>query len=306
MRATVLLLAALALVPPTACWGAAGHAVVGLVAQTLLPPGAARLVGELLSGSTLGDVAAWADTVKRKGPLAYTFDYHFADAHDDPPRDCNFDDARDCPTGACLVGAIANYTRQAGCTGPRLLPRAQRAQALKFIVHFLGDIAQPLHLFLRGRGGNDQKVVFDGMPMSLHAVWDTGMQRDVRAAGRPEKRIRSDFGGSKDSYAAHLVAQIRAAAWGDASAWISPFGPDDTNARGNSLAAIEWAVEANAIGCWAAWAPYDADPAQDFGAAYYRDAVRVVDHQIARAGVRLADWISRIAAACRPVPHGEL
>nr|KAJ3418583.1 hypothetical protein HK105_008137 [Polyrhizophydium stewartii] len=269
------------------------HAVVGLVAQTLLPPGAARLVGELLSGSTLGDVAvgvpvlgypephaaadapgqAWADTVKRKGPLAYTFDYHFADAHDDPPRDCNFDDARDCPTGACLVGAIANYTRQAGCTGPRLLPRAQRAQALKFIVHFLGDIAQPLHLFLRGG---------------------------------PEKRIRSDFGGSKDSYAAHLVAQIRAAAWGDASAWISPFGPDDTNARGNSLAAIEWAVEANAIGCWAAWAPYDADPAQDFGAAYYRDAVRVVDHQIARAGVRLADWISRIAAACRPVPHGEL
>ena len=66
---------------------------------------------------------------------------HFVDT---PDWLCEFDFTRDCPNGVCAVGAVVNYTR-------RLLPGSdldseQRVEALKFLVHFVGDLHQPLHV----------------------------------------------------------------------------------------------------------------------------------------------------------------
>lgn len=46
---------------------------------------------------------------------------------------------------------------------------------MKFLVHFIGDAHQPLHLTNRDRGGNSDQVVFEGRKMNLHSLWDTGL-----------------------------------------------------------------------------------------------------------------------------------
>src|SRR5690606_36239731 len=54
--------------------------------------------------------------------------------------------------------------------------REQKAEALKSLIHFVGDVHQPLHVsFARDRGGNDVKVTFLGRETNLHRVWDTGL-----------------------------------------------------------------------------------------------------------------------------------
>ncbi|KAH9266250.1 hypothetical protein BASA83_010728 [Batrachochytrium salamandrivorans] len=127
---------------------------------------------------------SWADSVKYSGKYAATRVLHYADANDNPPATCNYDDARDCADGKCLVGAVATYTDNAGCTKKCLLLTV--LMRLNSWPIFLGDITQPLHVCGRGRGGNDQKIDFDGKTVSLHASWDNDM---------PSKRMREDYGG---------------------------------------------------------------------------------------------------------------
>ena len=56
----------------------------------------------------------------------------------------------------------------------------RRAETLRFVVHFVGDLHQPLHDEGNGdKGGNERHVVFDGHPDNLHWIWDTGLMRDI-------------------------------------------------------------------------------------------------------------------------------
>jgi len=76
--------------------------------------------------------------------------------------------------------------------------RAAKAEALKFVVHFVGDLHQPLHDEDNGdRGGNERQVIFDGHPDNLHWVWDTGLPERLGRnshglARRLEKRITAE------------------------------------------------------------------------------------------------------------------
>ena len=71
----------------------------------------------------------------------------------------------DCPNDFCLYGSILNYTKQATTEG------SEQYYALKFLIHFMGDIHQPLHCgFKSDAGGNDEKGSFLGNDMTLHEV----------------------------------------------------------------------------------------------------------------------------------------
>ncbi|KAL2917858.1 hypothetical protein HK105_202731 [Polyrhizophydium stewartii] len=248
----------------------------------------ANLVANLLKGTTLDAVTTWADQVKTKGKYAFTRTWHYVDANDNPPDSCSFDESRDCSDGKCLIGAIALYTDNAGCT--KSTAKADRIDALKFISHFLGDITQPLHVCARDKGGNSDKITFDGKKKNLHSIWDTEI---------PEKRISDDFNGDQSSYASFLVQQIQSGSYKkQAAKWISRYGVADKSSLGNSLAAIDWATDSDALDCSIVWPAYDADSSQDFAGDYYTNAVPTVDLQIAKGGYRLADWINKIGATC--------
>jgi hypothetical protein len=85
-------------------------------------------------------------------------------------RDCHAEEG-------CIVSAIANYTQRV--QQPSVLPAQEVNYALRWIVHFLGDIAQPLHTEAIAVGGNTINVTFDGEGWNLHALWDTAIPNKI-------------------------------------------------------------------------------------------------------------------------------
>jgi hypothetical protein len=165
-----------------------GHRLVGDLAQRHLTAAANAQVAELLAGEpepSLAGVASWADTLRKSNPESYkkTERWHYLNF---PAGTCAYRPQRDCPDGNCVVGQIE---RQRAILADRTQPLQARREALKFLVHFVGDVHQPLHASNRkDKGGNDfqislrtdlrpsidaQKNYVDGvMGTNLHSVWD--------------------------------------------------------------------------------------------------------------------------------------
>lgn len=180
----VCIVAALSAVlsPQARAWGPLGHRLVGHLAERDLSPKARAEVARLLRGEaepTLAGVANWADDLRGSDPGLgrRSSRWHYANLAEDG---CRYDAARDCKGGDCVVEAIR---RQRAILADRTRPAAERAQALKFIVHFVGDIHQPLHAgHAHDRGGNDVQVNLDGKGSNLHRLWDSELLATAKLA----------------------------------------------------------------------------------------------------------------------------
>ncbi|TWI06242.1 hypothetical protein IP90_00507 [Luteimonas cucumeris] len=169
-------------------WSALGHRLIGELAQRHLTPAARAEVADLLAGEpdpTLSGVATWADTLRDHDPELgrKTSRWHYVNFE---PGRCEYQPKRDCPDGNCV---IAQIEAQRAILADRGKTPAQRREALKFLVHLVGDVHQPLHASNRkDKGGNDFQVSLrtplapesyardryvDGvMGTNLHSVWD--------------------------------------------------------------------------------------------------------------------------------------
>jgi len=174
MRRVTVILAAigiLATAPQPAAWGPDGHRIVARIALANLTPQARRQIDRILAGDPQDFVEAsnWADQVRPDRPE--TYNWHFVDV---PYGIEAYDPARDCPAtegGDCVLAAIDRLRRT---LADDTADRARRAEALKFLIHFVGDLHQPLHSITNNdRGGNDVRVDLGGdRPSNLHSVWD--------------------------------------------------------------------------------------------------------------------------------------
>jgi len=261
-------------------WGAQGHRLVGLIAAERLTPVAKQNVAWLLDGQTLADVSSWADTLT--SDQVQTSYWHYLNI----PADARgYDRDRDCPkqpgvdAGSrgdrwrdCVVDRIAYWEER---LGDQKLDRADRAIALKFIVHFIGDLHQPFHALGVGRGGNDVKVrVFDQAncssdparpsPCNLHSVWDSRLIT---------RRALED-----GPYLAELRNVITRKGFGSL-----PVGTP-----------AQWAEQSFRLAKEALVAP---DTNIDDG--YYRRHITVIDERLSLGGVRLAAELNRILTAPR-------
>jgi len=189
-RSTSLPIASLLLLinAPSWAWGDLGHQLVGELAQRQLNLEASARVQELLRDEpvpTLAGVAMWADHLRASDPERFkaTARWHYVNM---PEGTCRFVATRDCPAGNCVLGAIEAQSQL--LRDPTQSIEVRR-DALKFIVHFMGDIHQPLHSTNRpDHGANDFQISLrtdippeeyarehykDGtMDTNLHAVWD--------------------------------------------------------------------------------------------------------------------------------------
>lgn len=144
------------------------------LAETRLTPTARAEVDRLLGlepGATMASVSTWADKVRGdgSGPLHYV---------SLPEGDCTYSRQRDCPDGQCIVEAITAKLDILRST----TSDAERLAALKWVIHLVGDIHQPLHVGLASdRGGNLYQVRAFGRGSNMHAVWDGELIR--RRAG---------------------------------------------------------------------------------------------------------------------------
>lgn len=183
---------------PAHAWGHTGHRLVGALAEERLSREARRGLAPLLAGEaepTLAGVATWADELRANDPDLgrRSAPWHYVNLGE---HGCTYDAARDCRAGDCVVEAIRT---QAGLLADRRQPLAARRQALKFIVHFVGDVHQPLHAaFARDKGGNTVQIRVPDVHgewrgSNLHSHWDSGM---IEASGLDEtqwlERLRTN------------------------------------------------------------------------------------------------------------------
>ncbi|KAH8101871.1 phospholipase C/P1 nuclease domain-containing protein [Cristinia sonorae] len=184
---TVAAAAVLSALPAALAWGAAGHEIVATIAQIHLHPTVLYEVCSILYPEAelstqdgqppchLSRVATWADQVRMNPKYRYTASMHYVGAVDDhPSQTCAFPGERGWAghTDVNVLGAVRNMTTILEDYTLGTVDPSQAEEAMKFLIHYLGDMHMPLHLTGRERGGNGAKVTFDGRMTNLHSVWD--------------------------------------------------------------------------------------------------------------------------------------
>jgi len=168
----VALLACAAFQGSAHAFGPEGHAVVALIANQLLAAQTRARVDAILArepGATLASISSWADRSRDR----LTTSWHYVNMPRGP--DCDYVAARDCPGDSCGVEALkTQLARLSSATG------ADQLEALKFVVHIVADLHQPLHAgHADDKGGNTVQLRAFGAGTNLHALWDSGLLRHI-------------------------------------------------------------------------------------------------------------------------------
>jgi hypothetical protein len=228
--------------PParTVFWYDLGHRIVADIAERRLTPEAARAVRDLLGGQRMSDASVWADNIKQY-------------RHDADPLP--------------YIATIASDRQVLANNGASPL---DRAEALRFLIHFMGDLHQPLHVADdNDRGGNRRVVWLEGDSMNLHQVWDG--------------ELLYHYGMDEATYLPRLERKM-----------------DTMDVAGLERGTVvDWAMEGHRI---AIEHVYRIPPDGRLGAAYLEENKPIIDRALIAAGVRLAKVLNETLAAYRPLP----
>ena len=266
-RVTAVWFAILLLPIPSFAWGPRGHRVIADLARNRLNEKTRRQVRDLLGNDDLASVSTWADEIRNQRPE--TYGWHFVDI----PRNAQgFSESRDCyrpgskPLASredhhnCVVDRIEIFRR---VLADKRAPKPERVEALKFLIHFVGDLHQPLHAIAEARGGNDVHVSVFGStscgsrPCNLHLVWDEVL---INHSGRSEEDEVADL---ERTISRDLNAE--------------PIGtPEEWANEAFRLAKQVWLNDGGSV-----------------DEAYYRRNIDILNKQLAHAGIRLADVLNQ-------------
>ncbi|KAI1274149.1 nuclease S1 precursor [Xylaria sp. FL0933] len=287
-RTLALLAAAAAALPAVHAWGAMGHETIAYIASNFVSSATKSYFQTLLgdtSADYLASVASWADSYRYTTAGEFSAPYHYIDANDNPPSSCGVDYARDCGAEGCVVSALTNYTT---ILLDGRYSAANHQIAAKFIIHFAGDIGQPLHCENLEVGGNDIDVVYDGDDTNLHAIWDSDIPESISGGSSMT---------SAKSWATTLTTAINSGEYkSQAAGWVSGLSVSTTATR--QATALKWAQEANAYVCSTVLkGGINAVENKELSGAYTTTADPVVKLQIAKQGYRLAKYLDAIVAA---------
>ena len=265
LRTTGLALAACLIGGQAAlAWGPHGHEIITKMAEGRLTPEAKAAVRDLLNeGDTLVSVCNWADHEGHDAVPA-SAPWHYVNV----PLSADRYEARFCPEKGCVVSRIKHYRKLLADTKQ---PRKERARALLFLVHFVEDVHQPLHVGdNRDNGGNLTQVRFlnQARGTNLHHVWDSSLVdhagRDraawverVEALATPEK-VEEWSKGDVEDWATESLQAAKVA-------YRDPKGGDGPMAGGTAL-----------------------------GEDYVEQCMPIVRLRLSQAGVRLANELNAI------------
>lgn len=166
-------------------WGKEGHSIIGSIADANLNSTAKLQVEALLAADNdfngdrpgkknLESIASWADEIRSTGYGKSKASWHY---RNNPA--CHLDQLGPCQGGNCIDVKLA---QQIAVLADKRVDMQSRAIALKWVVHLIGDIHQPLHAGEHDdKGGNDIQVAIEGVKTkgrrSLHSAWDTDLVR---------------------------------------------------------------------------------------------------------------------------------
>ena len=231
-------------------WGLNGHRIIGKIAESHLHKRAKSELRDLLGRQTLAETSNWADKIKSDSSWEKAKSWHYVNI----PKNKSYFETEHHPRGD-LLQALYHFEKK---LRNRKLKKAVRVKALKFLVHFIGDIHQPLHVgYKRDRGGNRRKLKWFGKKTNLHALWDTHLIRHSRL-----------------SYSEYVV-------------FINRFSRREKK-RWSSWDYLDWADEAMEI--------RDSlyNVGDRAGYRYYYQHVNLLNEQLKKAGLRLAFVLDQI------------
>ncbi len=294
------LLAALSLLPaPALAWGEYGHRTIAGIAYAESKSSTRHAIRSLLKRSaavdtptcklaTIEDASVWPDCVRGLGDrFAYAATWHYQNI-----SVCgDFDIAANCPDGNCVTAQIP---RQQAILADRSKSDAERVMAFAFLVHFAGDMHQPVHIGDKGdRGANDVKAdygVKSPPRMNLHRIWDTELAeralteppavgpRSVTRADRAMWRAGGSNAMAITAWARESWAAAKDTAYGNLSNYPDKCAVEPSAADTAALSAAAVADPAAAV----------AGPRAQIDEAYTAAATPVVRACVEAAGVRLA------------------
>lgn len=271
MRTCIALLLFFFLPRPSFAWGPDGHRIIADTARTRLSSPARAQIVKLLGNDNLAAISVWADEIKSERPE--TASWHFVDIPIRAPafseaRDCYHPDSKSPPTlqdhHNCVVDRITMFE---AVLADSKAPHQKRVEALKFVVHLVGDIHQPLHAIGEARGGNEIHVVEFGSPQcgarpcNLHYTWDIGLIEHTRLR--------------ESEYVSRIQQKIASQKFN--STWLgAPAGWANESFR---IAKNVWVSEGGAV-----------------DEQYYKANIDLVDQRLEMAGMRLAALLNRALA----------
>ena len=151
-------------------WGQNGHRITGAIASTLLTSEAKEEIENIIGNESLAESSTWPDFMRssdepfwrKSSPLHYVT----------VPKHKHYHEVGAPPQGDAMTG-LKQFTKTLQSA---TASQEEKATALRFVVHIIGDLHQPLHAGNgTDRGGNDVKVTYFNEPSNLHRVWDTQM-----------------------------------------------------------------------------------------------------------------------------------
>jgi S1/P1 Nuclease len=238
-------------------WGVLGHRAIGKIAENHLTTNSKQAIAYYLGNESLADVSNYADEIRSKEEYKYTAPWHYIDL----PEGYDYEH---------FSQAVRNmkdenvYTALLKCENDLRDPsrsRDERSFALKFIVHLVGDVHQPMHVSrAEDKGGNSIKVTFNGQDANLHSLWDS---RLIEHQNLSYEQLAAQYDHA-------TAAQIRQ--------WQS-----------DNL--MKWLFESYQI---SSQLYADARNNSNFDEAYYQAHLPVIQQRIEQAGIRLAGVLNGI------------
>jgi hypothetical protein len=267
-------------VTPILSWGLRGHRIVGRIAQNHLEPAAATMVSDLLEGETLARVANEADHLRSDVAWACAAPLHYATVEDGDIYHSSAKSAK-----GDIVQALLSFEAQ---LRDKKTPHDRRVLALKWLVHLIGDLHQPLHVGRScDRGGNSVEVLWFDKKSNLHKVWDSELINDAELSYTEY----ADFLDKQQSDAASLVTGTYAD-WADEAPIVRAdmytcHGKDGCCAAGKNCR-----DDSTAFGSCNAEAAF----VPRLGYVYAEKNRKLMERQLYRAGLRLAAVLNAIAS----------
>ncbi len=257
VKKPIYLIALLSLGILLSSWGPLGHQTVARIAEKHLSAHAKLAVAALLGNDDLVAVSNWADEVRPTPEYKHTAPWHYLNL----PSGLDY-------TAFCDALTHQNteniYTAITHCKSTLLdhnSTHEQKAEALKFLVHLVGDAHQPMHVSrAEDKGGNTIQVQFDNKGTNLHALWDSKL---IEHQGKTFEAMANDYDKPSDK---------------EIKAWQHD-------------ALMQWLFESYKIST-ALYA--GVDKGNKLGEAYYQEQIPVVEQRIEKAGIRLAGLLNDI------------
>ena len=297
--------------PQVLAWGCDGHQTVALIAKQNLNPHALAMVTQILhenpidpaldrfcqplATDPMADAATWADDYRAKHPE--TGNWHFIDI----PRGAAKGLFTCDPTTSCITLALAAQIKILQTPGSS---PSDQANALRFIIHFAGDIHQPLHCTTNNdRGGNCVPVTFFGKAPAetnhaaesyapnLHGVWDSDLVERIETGKTVDQFANALNTKFKSKFASWQAAGVNFDDW----AWDShqdaetiSYGKLNKKIPVETPAPVTTCADANHISTRMLALK------EKVGPTYQTHVSSTIQEQIARAGFRLSMILNQI------------